>query len=481
MVEGARVGALTLMSSSVAWFHDEEQMLLQEVAATMAFAMRSQRDAQAAQFLTNYDPLTGLAKRALFCERFNAVLKHGKGPLDRLVVSVFDVRDLSGLNDTFGRSVGDSIVQKIAERMRRAVENDECIGYLGSGMFVLWVREFVGAPNNVVAAIENAVFGQSFELAGRSFPLTCRSGTARHPTDGLDAPLLVERAEAAMRHAKESGERYLHFKLQMHSEVANRLQLEHRLRDAVEGKQFVLHYQPQVNIATGRIEAVEALLRWRDPDGGLVAPAVFLPVLESTGLIFEVGTWVLTQALQDCKRWRSRSLTPVRVAVNVSPLQIRRRLFAEEVLEIIDATGAAECGLDIEITESSLLQDLEDANRKLNRLRRGGIRVAIDDFGTGYSSLGLLPNLPVDILKIDRIFIRDLPDARASASLTSGIIQIASALNLVTVAEGVETSAQLAMLRGFGCAQSQGFLHSRPVPAAEFEVLLEREATAPAL
>ena len=477
-VEGARVGALTLVSTSTERIHDEELTLLQDVAATLGLGIRSQQHADAAQFLTYYDPLTGLAKRALFCDHLNELIRQQSASLAHPVVAVLDVHDLSGVNDTFGRAFGDALMQKVAERVRLAAESERSVGHLGGGTFALVMRELPGVVNSVAAVIDTAVFDQPFEIDGRSLRVTCRSGLARYPGDGQDAATLVQKAEAALRQAKESGERYLHFKLQMRSDVAKRLQLEHELHEAIDAQQFVLYYQPQVNIATGRIESVEALLRWRKPDGRIALPAEFLPVLESSEMIVTVGNWVLTQAARDCRQCRSRELGPLRVSVNVSALQIRRREFVEEVLRAVDGFGTDDYGIDIEITETSVLQDLEDTRRKLRRLRAAGIRIAIDDFGTGYSSLGLLPTLPIDTLKIDRAFIQGVPKDQASVALTSSVIQIASAFGLATVAEGVESIEQLEMLRILKCNHSQGYLHWRPMPFGELEELLARQARA---
>jgi diguanylate cyclase (GGDEF)-like protein/PAS domain S-box-containing protein len=476
-VDGERLGALTLSSTNPEPIPEEELLLLQDIAANLGFGLRSQCHADRVRFLAHYDPLTGLAKRALFCERLTALLEHSAATLENPIVAAVDVLDLSGVNDSFGRNVGDLLVQRVAERMRRVLEADEHIGYLGGGTFVLAVREAASVINSVAAAVDSAVFAQPFEIEGHSFRVSCHSGTARYPSDGKDAATLVQRAEAALRHAKERGEPSLQFTLQMHSEVAKRRQMENRLREAVDGWQFVLHYQPQVNLISGRIESVEALLRWREPNGSLTPAESFLSVLESSGLIVPVGAWALRQASQDCARWRSRGLGPLRVGVNVSSVQIRRRKFVEDVLQTVEGlTATADgFGLDLEITETVLLQDLDDARRKLHRLRAAGIRIAIDDFGTGYSSLGLLTTLPVDILKIDRVFIRGLPEDRASTALTSSIIQIASAFGLVTVAEGVERPAQLRMLRTFLCSQSQGYLHGKPMPREELEDLLAGE------
>jgi EAL domain-containing protein (putative c-di-GMP-specific phosphodiesterase class I) len=319
------------------------------------------------------------------------------------------------------------------------------------------------------------VFRDPFEIEGHTLRVSFKSGIARHAGTGEDGNTLVQRAEAALKQAKTSGEQYLHYQMQMHSELAERLSLEHRLRAALDEEQFVLYYQPQVNVLSGRIDGVEALLRWNDPQEGLVPPARFLPVLESSGMIVSVGDWVLRKAVEDCRRWQRLGLGPVRVAVNVSSLQVRRRTFVETVLKAATGWPADGYGVDIEITETGLLQDLEGTSRKLRELRNVGLRIAIDDFGTGYSSLGLLSKLPVDLLKIDRAFISGLPTDRASVTLVSSIIGLASAFNLTSIAEGVETPEQLALLRTLNCEQSQGYLHSRPVPVQQIEAMLARQ------
>ena len=263
----------------------------------------------------------------------------------------------------------------------------------------------------------------------------------------------------------------------MHSDIAERLALEHRLRAALDERQFVLHYQPQVSLATGRVESVEALLRWQDPERGLVLPGQFLAVLESSGMIVAVGEWALRQAAEDCRRWHLAGFGTLRVAVNVAAQQIRRRTFVEQVLAAAGSRDGDGQALDLEITETGLLHDVDGASRKLRELRAAGLRIALDDFGTGYSSLGLLSKLPVDVVKIDRSFITGLPEDKASVTLVSSVIGLASAFGLKVVAEGVETEGQLAMLRELGCDQSQGYLHSRPIPSAQLEqFLLEQRA-----
>jgi diguanylate cyclase (GGDEF)-like protein len=389
-------------------------------------------------------------------------------------VAAFDIHHLSSINDAFGRHFGDRLLQEVAERLRRRGMRDEDIGYIGGGTFVIVEPEQATSAGTVNALLDTTVFKDAFLIDGRELRISCRSGVARAPTDGSDSATLVQNAEAALKRAKESGEQYLHYRLEMHSQVAERLAMEIRLRSALDARQFELHYQPQVNIRTGRIEAAEALLRWRDPERGLVVPAQFLDVLESSGMLVAVGEWALRQALEDCRRWAALKLGPLRVGVNASPLQLRRVAFVDQVLQLA-GTLPQECpgfGIDIEITETALLQDLAGTSNKLRRLRAAGIRIALDDFGTGYSSLGLLSHLPVDILKIDRSFIAGLPQDRASRTLAGTIVSLASAFGLRSVGEGVETPEQLALLQSLQCDLSQGYLHSGPLPAEEFERML---------
>jgi diguanylate cyclase (GGDEF)-like protein len=403
------------------------------------------------------------------------------GPEAVPTVVAFDVMHLSNVNDTFGRHVGDLLLQRVAERIKHHIEDDTRVGYLGGGTFVIVLPQVDSSAENVTTLLESTVFRDAFKVEGRSLRVSFKSGIARYPVDGEDGSTLAQRAEAALKHAKESGEPYLHYQVDVHSELAERLALEHNLRGALDEEQFVLHYQPQINIMTGRIDGVEALLRWNDPANGLTLPGRFLPVLESSGMIVAVGDWVLRKAAEDCQRWGRAGLGPIRIAVNVSAQQIRRRTFVDHCLAAAAICTAGGCGLDLEITETGLLHDVEGASRKLRELRTAGMRVAIDDFGTGYSSLGLLSQLPADLLKIDRTFINGLPADPASVTLVSSIVGLASAFDLIAVAEGVETSAQLELLRKLRCDQSQGFLHSRPVPAAELEVLLARQALRPVL
>jgi len=476
-VDGARIGVLSFAARESDVLGDEELLLLQDMIATLSFGLQYRQKEHDAQFLAYFDQLTGLAKRALFCERLDAFLKKREGPEIAPTVVAFDVVHLSNVNDSFGRHVGDLLLQRVADRLKHHLDDDERIGYVGGGTFVLVLPQVETSAESVTSLLDNTVFRDVFDIEGRAIRASFRTGLARFPVDGEDGGTLVQRAEAALKRAKESGEQYLHYQIQMHSDIAERLALEHKLRIALDEKQFVVHYQPQVNIATGRIECVEALLRWNDPQYGLVAPARFLAVLEASGMIVAVGDWVLQKAVEDCLLWRRLRLSPVRVAVNVSAQQIRRRSFVDQFLAAAARCAADGFGLDVELTETGLLHDVDGASRKLRELRAAGMRVAIDDFGTGYSSLGLLSKLPVDLLKIDRSFISGLPDDPASVTLVSSIVGLASAFQLTAVAEGVETMQQFELLRRLRCSHSQGYLHSVPVAAREIErMLMPRKA-----
>ncbi len=475
-VDRTVVGVLALGADQAGALDERELQLLQDLSANMSFALQYLERQDAVHFLSHFDPLTGLAKRSLFCERLEQRLARRVGPEPRPAVVVLDLERLGLINDSVGRHVGDGLLQRVADRLRRQVDHAECVANLGGGTFAL-VLPLLGAPDQAFSLLHERIsrlFTKPFEFDGHTIRVSTRCGIARFPDDGGNPSSLLENAEAALKSAKAAGESFVSYKLQMHRGQDERLALEQRLRVAIEEKQFVLHYQPQIDIGSGRIVALEALLRWNEPGRGLIAPGHFLPVLESTHLITEVGDWVIEQALADLGDWAKAGL-PVRVAVNVSPWQLRQNDFAERVLARIGSrSNRGRSGLDLEITESGLLQDPDDAMAKLALLRTAGVGVAIDDFGTGYSSLSRLSLLPVDTLKIDRSFVAGLPVEPASLALVSTIISLARAFTLITVAEGVETTDQLQVLRELGCQQSQGFLHSRPQPADQITLLLEQ-------
>jgi diguanylate cyclase (GGDEF)-like protein len=388
-------------------------------------------------------------------------------------VAAFNVQCLSLINDSFGHHIGDLLLQCVADRLRQRFDGSERVAYLGGGAFAV-VFPHDAPPPAPQDQIGDA-FARPLTVKGREIPAPVKCGLARFPTDGTAAEMLVQNAEAALHAAQAGGSSYCYYRQEMSSSTAERLALEHRLRGAVDRGEFVLYYQPQIHWRENRIVGVEALLRWQDPERGLVAPGEFLPVLESTGLILRVGEWVLRQAAEDCRRWRHFDLPPVRVAINVSTAELSQPGLAARFLHLAAASGV---DLDLEITESELLEDSASVTEALQQLRAQGVRVAIDDFGTGFSSLSRLSELPIDILKIDCSFVRRLTPDRASHAIVSTIIALARSYDLDTVAEGVETPAQLEILAALGCEISQGYLHSPAVPAETIEALLRADPDA---
>jgi diguanylate cyclase (GGDEF)-like protein/PAS domain S-box-containing protein len=468
IVDGTSVGALAIGTGSANQMDSGELNLLREVAANLSFALQYLQREDAVHFLSYFDALTGLAKRRLFCERLGRRLAARVGPEIPPVVVVFDIERLGVVNDSAGRHVGDALLQHVSDRLRHQVAETDDLAHLGGGTFCVSLP-LLGPVDHAVARLHeriSALFARPFEIEGHTIRAVARAGIARYPEDGEHAAALIENAEAALKSAKSAGERFLPYRLQMHRGQDKRLELETRLRAAVEERQFLLHYQPKVDIGSGELVGLEALIRWQDPTRGLIAPGEFLPVLEATQMIVEVGEWVLDQALADARRWFDAGLK-IRVAINVSPWQLRRGGFADQVLARLNGRETFPGGLDLEITESALLQDPDETTRKLALLRAAGVGIAIDDFGTGYSSLSRLSMLPVDTLKIDRSFTSGLPANDVSLALVTTIIALARTFRLVTVAEGVETRDQFETLRKLGCEQSQGYLHGRPQPYEE--------------
>jgi diguanylate cyclase (GGDEF)-like protein len=475
-VDGTTVGAMTLTARDSDAITGEELALLAEVAANLSFALQYFEKEDAVQFLSYFDSLTCLAKRVLFCERLASRLTVRQAEEAQPAVAMVDIEHLSIINDSYGRHAGDHLLRMIADRLRSRF-NNESLAYFGAGCFAM-LLENAGSQDQSLRELQQhilAIFERPFRIEAHDVPVTVKSGLACRGSGSQDAEALVQNAEAGLRQAKAAGEQYQHHRLDLSSKLAARLALEHRLRGALENERYLLYYQPKINIATGRLDGVEALLRWDDPERGIALPGDFLPILESTGMIVSVGEWALQQAAADCRRWQAAGLRPVHVAVNCSPLQLRRAGFTEQVLDIVSGWTGRGWGLDLEITESLLIDPASSEVINLRAVRNAGVRVAIDDFGTGYSSLSRLSDLPVDTLKIDRSFIDGLPGDRACARLVPTIISLARAFDLATVAEGVETRAQLNFLERAGCMQSQGFLHAQPMPAAALEALLALE------
>jgi diguanylate cyclase (GGDEF)-like protein len=476
LVDGTAVGVITLFSGQSGVFDETEVGVLLELTANLGFALQYLEKDEAVHFLSYFDSLTGLAKRPLFCQRLAQALNTEAADDNSRTVVVFDVQKLGAINDTFGRYVGDRLIEKISARLKQTFADPDCVGYFGGGTFALMLQS-MGSKEDTGRLLQNAaaqVFVESFNIEGQELRPAIRSGVAFYPHDADNADVLVQNAEAALKAAREDNEQYMLYGFVTQRPTSRSIALEARLARALDRQEFLLHYQPKVNIESGQVEGFEALLRWQDTEEGLVPPSLFVPLLERSGAIVDVGEWVLLQAVRDIREFILAGIPTIRVAVNVSPLQLRRRDFVDRVVSGIEPTIELTAGVDIEITESMLMQDLELSIRKLCQLREAGIGVAIDDFGTGYSSLRLLARLPVDTLKIDRSFIQSITDTPNAMTLVSTIVSLAKAFSMRTVAEGVESSDQLQMLRLIKCDQAQGFLYARPAPAMDVPSVIAR-------
>jgi diguanylate cyclase (GGDEF)-like protein/PAS domain S-box-containing protein len=424
--------------------------------------------------LALYDQLTGLPNRALLHDRLSEELADPSLSRPSLALVLIDLDHFKAINDAFGTIAGDEVLKAVGERLADAAGDPGRVARLGSDLFALKFFAISGAEE-VAQRLDNAArgfFGTPFVVGGNEVRLSAKAGIALFPRDGMDTGSLLRNAEAALKRAKETGERRVFYAPEINAWVAERLHLENRLRRAVENGELYLEYQPKVELGTRRLVGLEALMRWNGPDGKPVSPAKFVPILEQTGLIVEAGRQALAAASRLYRRWESLGLRVPRIAVNVSVLQLRRQNFVADVRRaLVDAADGG--GVDLEITESMLMADVEETIRKLHELREMGLRIALDDFGTGYSSLSYLSRLPLDTVKIDRAFVRGMTENNADMSIITSIVSLARALRLKLVAEGVETELQANRLLALGCEQAQGYLFSRPVAEAAIEAMLK--------
>lgn len=465
------IGVVALYSGETGFFHEAEVKLLSELVIDVSFALDFIDKQERLNYLAFYDPLTGLANRNLFLERVTEHINNAIAGGYKIAVFLIDLDRFRHINASLGRPAGDELLRQVAQWLKRNVGNADMLARFDADHFAV-VMPVVKSAGNLSRLVEKkmaASLEHRFRLNDAEIRIAAKVGAAQFPDDGSVAEVLLKNAEAALKTAKSSGERYLFHTRKMTEAVAGRLTLENQLRRALDNDEFVLHYQPKVNLASGKMTSAEALIRWNDPASGLVAPGLFIPVLEETGLIYEVGRWALRQAVTDYLRWRNAGLPAVRIAVNVSPLQLSNQSFVSEINEVIGIHEHAAAGLELEITESLIMADIKHNISSLQAIRNLGVTIAIDDFGTGFSSLSYLARLPVDTLKIDRSFVTDMTAGPERLALVSTIINLAHSMNLKVVAEGVENEEQARLLRLLACDEMQGFLFSKSVPAEIFE------------
>jgi len=458
------------------FFDEEELALLKELAANVSFALDHIQKKDRLDYLASYDPLTGLANRTLLGDRLSQLIRTAGQAGDRVAVAMFDIERLRTVNESLGRQAGDELLKQAAGRLADAA-GALSIGRISADHFVALLHPIKGRSEATrrIEKIFRACFEAPFLVGGTEFRSSARVGIVLFPGDGSDGEALFKHAEAALRKGKQSGERMCFYTPDLTEQTAATLTLENKLRQALEREEFVLHYQPKVDLETRRIVGVEALIRWQSPELGLVPPMKFIPLMEETGMILDVGAWVLKRASLDHRSWIEQGLKAPRVAVNVSAIQLRQRDFVGAVEQAI-AGGVAPTGIDLEITESLVMEDVEGNIRKLSEVRALGMQIAIDDFGTGYSSLAYLAKLPVQALKIDRSFIITMLKDADTMTLVSTMLSLAHSLRLTVVAEGVDAEEQAKMLRLLRCDQMQGYLFSKPLPLEAMTALLRGQS-----
>ena len=471
LVGNEAIGMFAMYSEEPGFFDEEEMRLLLELAANLSRAIEQMQTQERLDYLAYYDPLTGLANRALFLERVAQHLRGAAGNGHELALFLIDLERFKNINESLGRTAGDVLLKQVAEWLARRGGDASLLTRVGADQFAAVLPQ-VRPGGNLARLVEKsmeALANHPFGLDQAVLRIACKVGVALFPSDGDSADQLFQHAESALNSAKAGGDRFLFYSSAMTATVTGNLTLENQLSRALDNGEFVLHYQPKVDLATGKVTSAEALIRWNDPQTGLVPPGQFIPVLEQSGLIHEVGRWALRQAVRDYLRWCDAGLPGVRIAVNVSSLQLRNRGFVAEIERALAVDPRAAAGLELEITESMIMVDIRHGVASLEAIRAMGVSIALDDFGTGFSSLSYLSRLPFDTLKIDRSFVTDMTDTPEGLAIVSTIINLAHSLKHKVVAEGVETEDQVRLLRLLGCDEMQGHFFARPMPCECFE------------
>jgi diguanylate cyclase (GGDEF)-like protein len=430
-------------------------------------------------YIAQHDAVTNLPNRLVLNDRISQAISLARRRTAATAVMFVDLDRFKHINDSLGHAVGDQLLQSVSTRLVTCVRGSDTVSRQGGDEFVILLSE-IANPDDAAKCARKILLSLSSPhfIAGQELHIDGSIGISICPSDGADAETLIKNADMAMYHAKEIGRNnFQFFKAEMNSRAVERQSLETSLRHAFERNEFLLHYQPKVNLFTGEITSVEALIRWQHPDRGLVPPAQFVPIAEDCGLIIKIGRWVLNEACRQLRVWHDAGLPQLRVAVNVSAIEFRNKDFVEGVRAIISETGLEARFLELELTESVLMGDARFAASVLQEIKGMGIRIAVDDFGTGYSSLSYLREFPIDILKIDRSFINQITADCDGSTIVDAIISMGKSLKHVVVAEGVETRDQRTYLQAHNCEEGQGYLFSKPLPAEQFAVLLQTGIT----
>lgn len=443
-------------------------MVFHDVSETRAMTLRMSHLAQ-------HDFLTDLPNRTLLNDRLTQAIALARRQRRQLALLLLDLDRFKHINDCLGHAIGDKLLQSVTERLRACVRESDTVSRPGGDEFMVLLTE-VKHMDDVALGAEKilAALTAPHSIDHHELHVTASIGISIYPDDGQDAVTLIRSADTAMHHTKENGRNhYQFFKRDMNARAVERHSIEGSLRRALVRREFVLHYQPKINLVTGAITGVEALIRWQHPERGLLLPAQFVPIAEDCGLIVPIGYWVLCEACRQTRAWLDAGLPPMTIAVNVSAVEFRGKHFVEGIRDTLKETSLEPHYLELELTESVLMEDAESAVSVLQALKRMGVQLSVDDFGTGYSSLSYLKQFPIDILKIDQSFVRDITTDPNDATIVSAVIGMGRRLKHRVIAEGVETPEQLAFLADQACGEGQGYYFSRPVDAEEFARLLE--------
>jgi len=477
ILDGAIVGLFGLHASESDFFDAEEMQLLVEMSGDISFALDHLKKEQQLHYLAYFDSVTDLPNRSLFHDRLTQAMaeteRHGRC----VAVAMLDLDRFKTVNDSLGHAVGDALLKSMAERLSQAVRQGDTVARLAGDEFGFVLADMRAEnDSSMVAAKILECFQEPFLAAGHELFASASMGIAIYPSDGDDAAELIRNADAAMYRAKEAGRNsYQFYSAEMTNKARNRLATENALRRALEKEEFLLHYQPIIDMPSGRITRMEALVRWNNKERGLVSPAEFIPIAEETSLIVGIGEWVLEEACRQLvSGWHGQHTENLLMAVNISARQFLQTDLVATVTRVIERTGLDPARLDLEITESHLMQNVDETLAVMQQLGEMGVGFSIDDFGTGYSSLSYLKHLPIRNLKIDRSFVSNIPDNADDAAIVKAIISMAHSLNIDVIAEGVETREQLEFLRSYACDAVQGFYFSRPLPADEAGKVLEK-------
>ncbi|MET0620761.1 MAG: EAL domain-containing protein [Thermoanaerobaculia bacterium] len=465
---------------SLVWVLESENLIegpdgrLSVIEGTTIDITERKRAEEQVKHLAFHDPLTNLPNRLLFSDRLTLAVAQAHRHNQRLAVLFLDLDRFKVINDSLGHSVGDELLRQVAERIQEYVRDGDTVARHGGDEFTLLVPGISAEEDaaKIARKICEAIH-DPFWIDGRELFVTTSMGVAVYPSDGHDAETLVRNADSAMYRAKEQGrDNYQLYTPAMNAKAVERLSLESRLRQAVANDELELHFQPFFDLKTTKILGAEALLRWRHPELGLIPPGEFIPIAELSGLIVPIGEWVLRTACAQAQEWHEKGYSGLTVSVNLSSRQFQQADLVSQVTSALAETGLEPGKLDLEITESNAMQNAEQSINTLRGLKKQGVRISMDDFGTGYSSLNYLKRFPIDRIKLDQSFVRDLPGDKDDAAIAMAVIAMGRSLELIVIAEGVETEEQLAFLKDRDCDQLQGFLFSRPLPAEAFETFL---------